>query len=152
MRLRGRGKSERHAGAVAIEFALLVALLPLPFLAFGIIDYGEMMAQATNLAAIVRGAAEYARGRVVKVQAVPTAADLGPLVGVPAAVFTPPPSSFCTCADGFLLQSCPTVPNGPDNPCATKTDVRVLTYVAVSGSQTYTPLVPGTWSFPGSVV
>jgi hypothetical protein len=146
-------KSQRDAGAVAIEFALLMALLPLPFLVFGIVDYGEVMAQATNLVAVVRGAAEYARGQVVQVRAVPTAADLQTLLGVPAEVFsTTPPSSFCTCADGSPLQSCPTVPNGPDNPCATKTDVRVLTYVAVSGSQTYTPLVSGTWSFPGSVV
>ena len=146
-------KSRRDVGAVAIEFALLIALLPLPFLAFGIVDYGEFMAQATNLTAIIRGAAEYARGQVVQGKAVPTAPDLQTLLGVPAEVFsTTPPSSFCTCADGSLLESCPTVPNGPDNPCATKTDVRVLTYIAVSGSQTYTPVVSGTWSFPGSVM
>ena len=150
-----RRKSRRDAGAVAIEFALLIALLPLPFLAFGIVDYGEAMAQATNLSAIIRGAAEFARGRVVQGNTVPTAADLQTLLGVPAEVFST--SSFCTCADGSMpnpLPKCPTsLPGPPNNPCAgiPGGDMRVLSYVAVSGSQTYTPMVSGTWSFPPSL-
>ena len=142
-------KSRRDAGAVAIEFALLIALLPLPVLAFGIVDYGEFMAQATNLTAMIRGAAEYARGQVVQGYKLPTAPDLETLLGVPAAVFTT--TSFCTCADNTAV-TCPGA--GDPNPCAGVPggDTRVLTYVAVSGSQTYTPLVSGTWSFPGSVV
>ena len=56
-----RHESIRDTGAVAIEFALLMAFMPLTVLAFGIVDYGEVMAQATNLTAIIRGAAEYAR-------------------------------------------------------------------------------------------
>ena len=157
-RLRDRTKAAREAGAVAIEFALLMAFLPLPVLAFGIVDYGEYMAQATNLAAVVRGAAEYARGQVAGqvahggVIAPPTAARLSTLLGVPAEVFTP--SGFCTCADGSTpppLPTCPaSLPVAP-NPCAANADIRVLTYVAVSGSQTYTPLISGTWSFPASV-
>jgi Flp pilus assembly protein TadG len=135
---------------VAIEFALLMAFAPLTVLAFGIVDYGEIMAQATNLAAIVRGAAEYARGQVVQGNALPTAANLNTLLGVPAEVFST--SSFCSCADNTRV-TCPGP--GADNPCAGAPggDTRVLTYVAVSGSQTYTPLVSGTWSssFPGSV-
>ena len=152
--LRDRRKSAREGGAVAIEFALLMAFVPLTVMALGIVDYGEIMAQATNLAAIVRGAAEYARGQVVQggVSALPTAANLNTLLGVPAEVFTP--SGFCTCADGSTpppLPTCPaSLPVAP-NPCAANADIRVLTYVAVSGSQTYTPLVSGTWSFPGSV-
>ena len=63
---RRRHHDGREAGAVAIEFALLMAFMPLTVLAFGIVDYGEFMAQATNLSAIVRGAAEYARGQVVQ--------------------------------------------------------------------------------------
>ena len=133
-------------GAVATEFALLMAFLPLPILALGIVDYGEIMAQATNLAAIVRGAAEYARGQVVQGNGPPTASQIGALLNVPEAVFTP--SSFCTCADNTSV-TCPGA--GEPNPCAAKTDMRVLKYVAVSGSQTYTPLISGTWSFPGSV-
>src|SRR6516162_6470756 len=142
----------RDTGAVATEFALLMAFMPLPFLAFGIVDYGEVMAQATNLTAIVRGAAEYARGQVVQGKALPTAANLNTLLGVPAEVFTP--SGFCTCADGSTpppLPTCPaSLPVAP-YPCAANADIRVLTYVAVSGSQTYTPIISGTWSFPGSV-
>src|SRR5271166_4661648 len=138
-----RQRSARDAGAVATEFALLMAFLPLPVLAFGIVDYGEIMAQTTNLSAITRGAAEYARGQVAKGKALPTAADLQTLLGVPAAVFST--STFCTCADNTSV-TC-----GSANPCHAKTDPRVLTYVAVSGSQTYTPLISGTWSFPGSV-
>ena len=151
-RLRDRTKAAREAGTVATEFALLMAFLPLTILACGIVDYGELMAQETNLAAVVRGAAEYARGQVVAyngdLNKLPTAADLQRLLGVPAAVFTPPPSSFCTCADNTRV-TC-----GAVTACTGgRTDTRVLTYVAVSGSQTYTPIISGTWSssFPGSV-
>jgi Flp pilus assembly pilin Flp len=158
LHLRDRRKSARDAGAVATEFALLMAFVPLTVIAFGIVDYGEIMAQATSLAAVLRGAAEYARGQVVQGNPLPTAANLNTLLGVPAAVFAPPPSSFCTCADGSTpppLPTCPTFLGGADNPCAASPpangDLRVLTYVAVSGSQTYTPLISGTWSFPGSV-
>jgi Flp pilus assembly protein TadG len=143
---RRRHHDGRESGAIATEFALLMAFLPLPVLAFGIVDYGEIMAQATNLSTIIRGAAEYARGQVVQGQALPTAADLNTLLGVPAAVFTT--SRFCTCADNTSV-TCPGA--GEPNPCAANTDKRVLTYVAVSGAQTYTPIISGTWSFPGSV-
>jgi Flp pilus assembly protein TadG len=138
----------RDSGAVATEFALLMAFVPLTVIAFGIVDYGEITAQATNLSAIIRGAADYARGQIVQGNALPTAANLNTLLGVPAAVFSP--SSFCTCADNTSV-TCPGA--GAANPCAANADKRVLTYVAVSGSQTYTPLVSGTWSssFPGSV-
>lgn len=138
----------RDAGAVAIEFALLMAFLPLPFLAFGIVDFGEFMAQSTNLSAIIRGAGEYARGQVVQggVSALPTAASLNTLLGVPAEVFSTAP--FCTCSDNTPVP-CPGT--GAANPCAAKADTRLLTYVAVRGTQTYTPIISGTWSFPGSV-
>ena len=89
--------NSRESGAVAIEFALLMAFLPLMVLAFGIVDYGEFMAQWTDLAAITRGAAEYARGEVVQSNPLPSPADLQNLLGVPASVFST--SSFCTCAD-----------------------------------------------------
>jgi hypothetical protein len=147
-----RRQSAHTAGAVATEFALMMAYLPLTVLAFGAVDYGEIMAQATNLSAIVRGAAEYARGQVVQGNAMPTAANLNTLLGVPAAVFTT--SSFCTCADNTTPPPLPTCPgSGGANPCAAKTDSRILQYVVVSGSQNYTPLISGTWSssFPGSV-
>ena len=140
-----------NAGAVATEFALLMAFLPLTVLAIGIVDYGEIMAQATNLSAIIRGAAEYARGQVVQGNAMPQPSDLDALLGVPAAVFTT--ASFCTCADGSTpapLPTCPTFLGGADNPCAASPpasgDLRVLQYVAVSGSQAYTPLISGQWS------
>jgi Flp pilus assembly protein TadG len=140
----------RDAGAVAIEFALLMAFMPLPILAFGIVDYGEVMVQATNLTAIIRGAADYARGQVVQGSPLPQPGDLDTLLGVPAAVFTT--SSRCTCADNTPV-ACPGT--GDANPCAASPpangDLRVLKYVVVSGSQTYTPIISGTWSFPGSV-
>jgi Flp pilus assembly protein TadG len=146
--LRRSRRDSRDAGAVATEFALLMAFMPLPFLAFGIVDYGEIMAQATNLVAVIRGAAEYARGQVVQGKPIPAATDLQTLLGVPAEVFST--TSFCTCADNTPV-TCPGA--GQPNPCAANVDKRVLTYVAVSGWQTYTPLVSGTWSssFPGSV-
>jgi hypothetical protein len=147
-----------------MEFALLMAFLPLTIFVCGILDYGLLMEQATNLAAVVRGAAEYARGQVAgqvargDVIAPPTAAQLSTLLGVRAEVFTPSPSSFCTCADGSKPPPLPTCPlfsigGAPNpNPCAPPNgDKRVLIYVAVTGSQTYTPIIPGIWSFPGSV-
>ena len=143
-----RSLRARDAGAVAIEFALLMAFMPLPILAFGIVDYGEFMVQATNLSAIVRGAADYARGQVVQGNALPQPSDLSNRLG-PAVVFTP--SNFCTCADNTSV-SCPGT--GDPNPCAASPpangDLRVLKYVAVRGSQTYTPLISGTWSFSGA--
>jgi Flp pilus assembly protein TadG len=141
-----RRDSWRDGGAVATEFALLMAFLPLPVLAFGIVDYGEIMGQATDISAIVRGAADYARGQVVQGNALPTAANLNTLLGVHGAEFTA--LSFCTCVDNTLV-TCPGV--GAPNPCGANTDTRVLKYVKVIGSQTYTPLISGTWSFPGSV-
>jgi Flp pilus assembly protein TadG len=144
--LRFRRNSEWDVGAVAIEFAFLMAFAPLTVMAFGIVDYGEIMGQTANLSAIIRGAAEYARGQVVENNALPQPSDLGTLLGVPAAVFST--TSFCTCADKTPV-TCPVA--GDANPCAAKTDIRVLTYVAVSGSQTYTPIISGTWPFPPSV-
>jgi hypothetical protein len=130
-----------------------MAFLPLTILACGIVDYGELMAQATNLAAVVRGAAEYARGQVVQNTRLPPGSEIGALLNVPGAVFTT--SNFCTCADNSTpspLPACPP-PGGGTNPCIGKTDSRLLEYVVVTGSQTYTPLVSGSWSssFPGSV-
>ena len=161
--LRRRRHGGRDAGAVATEFAILMAFVPLAVMAFGIVDYGEVMAQATNLAAIVRGAAEYARGQVVQGNPPATAANLNTLLGVPSQVFPPMacpdgttanPCQFCTCADGTTpnpLPACPALGSNTNNPCAAKTDTRVLSYVMVSGSQTYTPIVSGTWPFPPSV-
>jgi len=140
-RLRGA----RDLGAVAIEFALLMAFLPLTVFAFGIVDYGGIMVQATNLSAIVRGAAEYARGQVVQTGILPTASKIGTVLNVPAAEFTV--SSFCTCANNAPV-TCPGA--GQSSPCPPP-DIRVLQYVAVSGSQAYTPLVSTTWPFPPSV-
>jgi len=141
-----RRRDGRHdAGAVAIEFALLMAFLPLPILAFGIVDYGAVMAQWTNLTAVVRGAAEYTRGQVVNTNVLPAASEIGAVLNVPAAVFNI--SSFCTCADNTPV-TCPGA--GQPSPCAPP-DTRVLKYVAVSGSQSYTPIISGTWPFPTSV-
>ena len=133
----------RDIGAVATEFALLMAFMPLPFLAFGIIDYGEVMAQATNLTATVRGAAEYARGAVVEggISALPPGSAIASQLNTGATLTT---ASFCTCADGTSV-SCTT------GMCSVSGDTRVLQYVAVTGLQTYTPIIPGTWTFPGSV-
>src|SRR6516165_4718616 len=132
----------RDTGAVATEFALLMAFMPLPFLAFGIIDYGEVMAQATNLTATVRGAAEYARGAVVEggISALPPGSAIASQLNTGATLTT---ASFCTCADGTSVSCTGT--------CSVSGDTRVLQYVAVSGSQTYTPWVSGTWPFPPSV-
>jgi len=129
-----------------------MAFFPLMILAFGIVDYGEYMVQATNLTAIIRGAADYARGHVAQGNALPQPGDLGALLGVPAGVFNT--TNVCTCADGSMpppLPTCPaSLPVAP-NPCAAQADMRVLSYVGVSGLQTYTPFVSGLQSLPGSV-
>jgi Flp pilus assembly protein TadG len=137
-----RRDGRRDGGAIATEFALLMAFLPLPIFVFGIVDYGEIMGQTANLSAIVRGAAEYARGAVVEggISALPTGSAIASQLNTGATLTT---ASFCTCADGTSVSCTGT--------CSVSGDTRVLKYVAVSGSQTYTPLVSGTWSFPGSV-
>jgi Flp pilus assembly pilin Flp len=140
---RRRRHDGREAGAVAIEFALLMAFLPLPILAFGIVDYGAIMAQWTNLTAVVRGAAEYARSQVGQGNGLPTSSQIGALLNAPDVVFTS--RSFCTCVDNTLV-TCPAA--GEPNPCGANTDTRVLEYVSVIGSKTYTPWISGTWPFP----
>lgn len=140
--LRGRD-SGPDGGAVAIEFALLMAFLPLTIFVFGIVDYGNFMEQATNLTAMIRGAAEYARGTVVGgggISALPTGSAIASQLNTEATLTT---ASFCTCADGTSVSCTGT--------CSVSGDTRVLQYVAVSGSQTYTPWVSGTWPFPPSV-
>ena len=140
--LRGRDNGP-DGGAVAIEFALLMVFLPLTIFVFGIVDYGNFMEQATNLTVMIRGAAEYARGAVVGggISALPTGSAIASQLNTEATLAT---ASFCTCADGTSV-SCTT------GMCSVSGDTRVLQYVAVTGLQTYTPIIPGTWTFPGSV-
>jgi hypothetical protein len=132
----------RDGGAVAIEFALLMAFLPLTVLIFGIVDYGKFMVQAANLSAIVRGAAEYARGAVVEggISALPPGSTIASQLNTGATLTT---ACFCTCADDISV-------NCTTGRCYVGGDTRILQYVEVSGSQAYTPF-SGTWSFPPSV-
>ena len=134
--LRGRD-SGPDGGAVAIEFALLMVFLPLTIFVFGVVDYGNFMEQTTNLTAMIRGAAEYARGAVVGggISALPTGSAIASQLNTEATLAT---ASFCTCADGTSV-SCTWT-------CSVSGDTRVLQYVAVSGS-----VSGGTWSFPPSV-
>ena len=122
---------------------MLMAFLPLTIFVFGIVDYGNFMEQATNLTAMIRGAAEYARGAVVGgggISSLPTGSTIASQLNTGATLTT---ASFCTCADGTSVSCTGT--------CSVSGDTRVLQYVAVSGSQTYTPWVSGIWPFPPSV-
>src|SRR5262249_40599347 len=147
-RLRDRTKAAREAGAGAVEVSLFMAFLPLTIFACGIVDYGLLIVQKTKPGAGVPRAGPKVPSQDASPSAPPGVirrpppADLSALLGVPAEMFTT--SAFCTCADNIPV-ACPAA-NGA-KPCAD----RVLVYVAVSASQTYTPLVPGTWSFPESV-
>jgi len=139
-------------GAVAVELAITAPLLVL--LALGVADYGALMGSSAALEGAARAGAE-----VGKANPSVTAGQLTALSIFPTGV-TPTVASVCTCGDNTWPggATCPPPLTGV-NPCTTVTnpytgltDTRVLQYVKVTGTQTYSPLFSYTsLAFPASL-
>jgi Flp pilus assembly protein TadG len=136
--------SGRNEGAAAVEFAITVPLLIVFVL--GAVDYGILMNNAASLIGATR-----AGGEVAKVDPGVTAAQLTALGIFPSGATPSVSAPFCTCFDNTTV-SCPAPGGAGANPCAAKSDTRVLRYVTVSATQSFSPLLSWTsLTFPGSL-
>lgn len=137
--------SGRNEGAALVEFAITLPLLIV--LVLGVADYGILMNNAASLAGATRAGAE-----VAEVNPSVTAAQLTALGIFPSAATPSVSAPFCTCFDNTTV-SCPAPGGGGANPCtANTTDTRVLRYVTVSATQTFSPLFSWTsFTFPRSL-
>jgi Flp pilus assembly protein TadG len=133
--------SGRNEGAALVEFAITLPLLSV--LVLGVADYGILMNNAASLVGATRAGAE-----VAKVNPSVTAAQLTALGIFPSGATPSVSAPFCTCFDNTTV-SCP-APGGSDpNLCAANSDTRVLRYVTVSATQSFSPLFSWTSStFP----
>lgn len=136
-----RPRGALDAGSAIVEFALAAPILII--LVLGTADYASLANDTMNLRAATRGAAEYA-------QAYPTAsgATVASYGNFPAGV-TPTVSTVCICTDNSV-QTCPAA--GVANPCRAMGDPRVIQYVRVSATQTFTPWFSyADFAFPSSL-
>jgi Flp pilus assembly protein TadG len=146
-------------GAAAVEFAITAPVLVV--LVLGVADYGVLMGDAASLESAARAGAEFAKANPSV-----TAATLTSLGLFPTAA-TPTVTNICTCVDNTWPsgQGCP--PELTANPCAgtpnpfiAGTDERVVQYIQVSVTQSFSPLfavvnfpglTPTTFGFPSSL-
>lgn len=138
-----RRREARDSGAVLVELAITAPVVLI--LLFGVADYGVWMSSADSLMAATRAGAE-----VVKANQNETASQLTNLGIFPASATPAVSAPFCTCVDNTSV-TCPGP--GSTNPCAAKTDARVLKYLSVSATESFSPLF--SWaslvSPPGSI-
>jgi len=133
-----------NEGAAAVEFAITMPLLIVFVL--GVADYGILMNNAASLVGATR-----AGGEIAKVNPSVTAAQLTALGIFPSAATPSVSATFCTCFDNTTV-TCPAPDGAGANPCAAKSDTRVLRYVTVSATQSFSPLLSWTsFTFPGSL-
>jgi Flp pilus assembly protein TadG len=136
--------SGRNRGAAAVEFAITAPLLIVFVL--GVADYGILM----NIAASLVGATR-AGGEVAKANPSVTAAQLTALGIFPSGATPSVSASSCSCFDNTTV-SCPSPGGAGANPCAAKADTRVLRYVTVSATQSFSPVLSWTsFTFPASL-
>ena len=139
-------------GAAAVELAITVSVLAL--LVLGVSDYGAMMGTSASLEGATRAGAEYAKVQATDTTGIQTqiCKHLSlTLNSGSCSTVTPSASSICTCVDNTWPIGgtvCPPPLTGV-NPCTTVTnpytglpDTRVLQYVRVGATQTYSLLVP----------
>jgi Flp pilus assembly protein TadG len=136
--------SGRNEGAALVEFAITAPLLVV--LVLGVADYGILMNNAESLVGATR-----AGGEVAKVNPSVTAAQLTALGIFPSGATPSVSAPSCSCFDNTPV-SCPAPGGAGANPCATESDTRVLQYVTVSATQSFSPLFSWTsFTFPGSL-
>lgn len=131
-------------GNVAIEFAIAAPVLIMIIL--GVADYGTLMNTSASLRGATRAGAEYARANWNN----PSVSD--PTTGAEQQVcgflglsfasgscspVTPGVSTSCTCIDNTSV-TCPT--STGSNPCSANTDPRVLVYVSVTATRSFSPM------------
>jgi len=138
-------------GAAAVELAITASLLAL--LVLGVADYGALMGSSASLEGATRAGAEYAKVDSTDTTGIEAqvCGHLGlTLNSGSCSPVTPNASPVCTCVDGTWPNGavCPPPLTGV-NPCTTITnpytnliDTRVLQYVQVTATQTYSLLVP----------
>jgi Flp pilus assembly protein TadG len=136
--------SGRNGGAAAVEFAITAPLLIV--LLLGVADYGILMNTAASLVGATR-----AGGEIAKVNPTVTAAQRTALGIFPSGATPNVSAPSCTCFDNTTV-TCPAPGGAGANPCAAKSDTRVLRYVTVSANQNFSPLFSWTsFTFPGSL-
>jgi Flp pilus assembly protein TadG len=127
-----------------VEFAITAPLLIV--LLLGVVDYTILLNNVTALVAAARSG-----GEIAKVDPHVTAAQLTALGVFPSGATPSVSAPFCTCFDNTAV-TCPGPGAGTANPCAAKSDTRVLRYVSVSGNQGFSPLFSWvTFTFPNSL-
>jgi Flp pilus assembly protein TadG len=142
LRLLRRWQHATSSGTATIELAITAPLLIT--LLLGVADYGILMNSADLLVGATRAGAE-----VVKANQNVTAAQLTALNIFPSGATPTISAPFCTCVDNTSV-TCPGA--GAANPCAAKADTRVLKYLGVSATQSFTPLFAwASFAFPSSL-
>ena len=131
---------------MAVELAIVAPLLVV--LVLGVMDYGILMNSSAALLAGTRSGAEVAKAKQNVTAAQLTALNIFPSGATPT-ISAP----FCTCVDNTTPSPLPTCPvPGAQNPCAAKTDPRVLKYVTVSATNGFSPLLGWpSFTFPSSL-
>ena len=143
-------------GNVAIEFAIAAPVLIMIIL--GVADYGTLMNTSASLRGATRAGAEYARANWNN----PSVSD--PTTGAEQQVcgflglsfasgscspVTPGVSTSCTCVDNTSV-TCPT--STGSNPCSANSDPRVLVYVTVTATQSFSPIFSwSSFAFPSTL-
>jgi hypothetical protein len=117
-----------NSGAAAVEFAITAPLLAM--LALGFADYGILMNSTAGIESASR-----AGGEVAKINPSVSGATLTSAGVMPSGVTPTVSAPFCTCFDNTSV-TCPAPGGGAANPCAAKTDTRVLRYVTVTAAGT----------------
>ena len=127
-----------------VEFAITAPLVVV--LLLGVADYSILLNAAASLIGATRSG-----GEIAKVNPSVTAAQLTTLGIFPSGATPSVSAPLCTCFDNTIV-TCPAAGGAAANPCAAKSDTRVLRYLTVSANQSFSRLFSWTsFTFPGSL-
>jgi len=152
-----RGRPHRQQGSLSVEVA--VAAPVLITLVLGAVDFGFLMNTAASLRGATRAGAEYAKANwnnpSVTDATTSTEQHVCGFLGLTlssgsCSPVTPTVTDSCVCAYDNTSVTCPAA--GDANPCSAKADTRLLVSVAVTASQSFSPIVSWTkFAFPSTV-
>jgi Flp pilus assembly protein TadG len=128
----------RTQGAVTVELGISAPLLILFVL--GIVDYGGLMNVTANLLGATRAGGQYAGATWLNpnINAAAGTQNQVCAFAISCPTVTAGTAQACSCVDGTAV-ACPAP--GAANPCAAQADPRVLSYVSVTASATYQPIL-----------